>query len=804
MSDRAVFRRAGSPVRFPSTRGFAPVALAAAVCFAAPAFAKPQAEGGNLGFGARELARAQQAAATESAGSGLRAALAKESTMARRAVLDAGERVRVKVTLDGRAPLAALRAQFQREGGRVLAEAAGWRRGAFEAFVPASRLEALAALPGVKAVRLSPAPWRDVGVTTSQAAEVMRTTQANALGFDGTGITVGVISDSYNTSTSPIKAANDIASGDLPGPGNPLGNTQASVILEDFPGGIDEGRAMMQLVHDLAPKAKLCFATAFNGEIGFANNILALADDAGPCKADVVVDDIIYLAEPMFSDGIIAQAADQVAAAGVSYFSSAGNRASTQGYQESFAFVPDATARAGRNSVDLTLIPAADSAGGFHDFDVVGRRVDIAQTVTFQATGTLIFQWNDPFDAGGITTDYDLYVYNERGTRIVASSTDDNFATDQPIEGVELPAGTYQIVVVRANPSATAPTARVFRYVVFGSALQRGEYLSFTTPITYGHNSAAGAMGTAAIPWFAPHVSESFTSPGPATMYFDAEGGRLASPEVRQKPDVAAIDGTNTTFFISDTPEDLDTFPNFFGTSAAAPHAAAVAALMLQKASGPGSLSPAQVRSILQDTGAAQPLEEHTAVATATGGAATVSVRAFANGDTFSQFTTSAYEVSLSAPQGWTLENVTIDVSTANPRRVYQGNPRPGLHFDPRADVGFPFTLGRLNRISAADITASPLAVAAPFSQQLTVSFAPGSFGRRSVVRFGVDRDESATGGGGGSMELMEGGTISGTVRGPSGPVAFSGTFQVPRTKGYSELTGYGLIDAIRALDATP
>ena len=92
-----------------------------------------------------------------------------------------------------------------------------------------------------------------------------------------------------------------------------------------YPDGTDEGRAMLQIVHDLAPDARLCFATAFSGEIGFAENIRALADPDGRCKADVIVDDVGYFAAPFFGDDIIGDAVDDVVASGATYFSSAGN-----------------------------------------------------------------------------------------------------------------------------------------------------------------------------------------------------------------------------------------------------------------------------------------------------------------------------------------------------------------------------------------------------------------------------------------------------------------------------------------------
>ncbi|HEY0280879.1 MAG TPA: hypothetical protein VGC32_21655 [Solirubrobacterales bacterium] len=92
-------------------------------------------------------------------------------------------------------------------------------------------------------------------------------------------------------------------------------------------GGNDEGRAMLQIVHDLAPEAKLAFATAFGGEEAFARNIEKLAAPvvAGGAGADVIVDDVSYLEEPFFQDGPIADAIAKVSAEGVTYLSAAGN-----------------------------------------------------------------------------------------------------------------------------------------------------------------------------------------------------------------------------------------------------------------------------------------------------------------------------------------------------------------------------------------------------------------------------------------------------------------------------------------------
>ena len=78
------------------------------------------------------------------------------------------------------------------------------------------------------------------------------------------GITIGALSDSYDDATLTatgerlkIHAKQDVASGDLPGKGNRR-NPQPVQVLEDLEGdesAIDEGRAMLQIAHDVAPGA---------------------------------------------------------------------------------------------------------------------------------------------------------------------------------------------------------------------------------------------------------------------------------------------------------------------------------------------------------------------------------------------------------------------------------------------------------------------------------------------------------------------------------------------------------------------
>src|SRR5688500_10061406 len=317
--------------------------------------------------------------------------------------LDDADRAFVKETLEGKtSPETVLQILQSMPGVEVIASDMNYRAGVIEAYVPTTSLTSVATKRGVLAVVPSSLFVTNVGSTDSQGVVQHRVDKI--VGVDGSGITVGVMSDSYDTNAAPNSAALDISTGDLPGSGNPFGNTEPVVVLQDSPGGTDEGRAMLQIVHDLAPKARLGFATANGGEVNFANNIRALAGfpdapNAVPgFKADVIVDDIIYLDEPMFQDGIVAQAVDEVVARGVQYFSSAGNRPATQAYDSKPRIVPGAASSWAGTNLNFANVPPELYAGGFHDFNADNSAVDIAQTVQFAAGSTFVLQWNEPFD----------------------------------------------------------------------------------------------------------------------------------------------------------------------------------------------------------------------------------------------------------------------------------------------------------------------------------------------------------------------------------------------------------------------
>ena len=217
---------------------------------------------------------------------------------------------------------------------------------------------------------------------------------------------------------------------------------------------------MLQIVHDVAPRAKECFATADGGELNFANNIRALADKRARARANVVVDDVGYFAEPFFGDGVISDAVDDVAAQGVHYFSSAGNGSWQQAYQAPLRIVaPD---RPGdRSNINLDGVDPNLYQGGFQDFDP-GPGVDVAmdQALGFDGddagTGILDLQWDDPNDPNGAVVDPTpkVHVDGEITAAAPVASIPYDGTAGETIRGLvdAIPSGTTDYILTLKDP----------------------------------------------------------------------------------------------------------------------------------------------------------------------------------------------------------------------------------------------------------------------------------------------------------------------------------------------------------------
>jgi hypothetical protein len=491
-----------------------------------------------------------------------------------------------------------------------------------------AELTALADVPSVDGVAevLTPvlaAACPSGAVVSEGDAQLQATKAREELGVDGGGVTIGILSDSFaQAESAETSELEDIESGDLPGGGNPCGQPTPVDVLEDIEKpkeAADEGRAMAQIAHDLAPGANLAFASAFNGEISFAHNIERLAKPSPQgAGAQVIADDVFYPDEPFFQDGPVAVAADKVSGEGVAYFSAAGNENLIE--EPKPGVRNDIASWEAPEFRDAGSCPAGVPSYARHCMDFnPGANVDTGFrfTVGPEATLTVDLQWAQPWE--GVTTDLDAYLLQSGGR--IGASEDANLkpSSQEPFEIVSWtnPSGAPANVTLAidrcdttcgasraaANPKLTGTVGGdtgnprlKFALLENGGGVASSEYPrsiggDVVGPTIFGHNGTGGATSVGAVPapLFFEGEPEPYSSRGPVTHYFGpVEPGtpapELGSPEVLAKPDIAATDCGATTFFGFLFEEGPGEFSRrFCGTSAAAPHAAAVAALMLQK-----------------------------------------------------------------------------------------------------------------------------------------------------------------------------------------------------------------------------
>ncbi len=524
----------------------------------------------------------------------------------------------------GHGVLAAL-PRLRQAGARILGADGGTQTATLAA--DPALLPAVAAVAGLKSawpvrepILYGPAGPCEGGAAISEGLSQLRVDDARqAFELRGRGITVGVLSDSYDTArlgTEPAvaDAQDDVLSGDLPGPAGSCGDQQLPVeVLDEGPVGQgDEGRAMLQIVHDLAPHSDLAFATAFESEESFAQNIERLARPAseGGAGADVIVDDVAWFEEPFFQDGPIAVAVNRVTDDGVSYLSAAGNN--------------DLFDSGGREIASWEASSFRDSGGcpeaiakkagfnGVHcmDFDPgAGSDDTFGITVGAKQVLTLDLQWAEPWN--GVATDLDAFLLPSGG-QILAEAPADNVSptgTQRPVEILQWENQSSSARTVRLAINRFSGLAPRLKLILLenGGGVSAIEYPQSSGgdvvgPTVFGHAGAESAIAVAAVPFGDSAKVEPYSSRGPVTHYFGPVEGPipalpLGAAMVIEKPDLAATDCGATTFFAFLSSGTW----RFCGTSAAAPHAAAVAALVRQ---AKPALPEQQVRSALTDTAA--------------------------------------------------------------------------------------------------------------------------------------------------------------------------------------------------------
>ncbi|MEM6794471.1 MAG: S8 family serine peptidase [Acidobacteriota bacterium] len=458
-------------------------------------------------------------------------------------------------------------------GGRVVNAHPRW--GALRARLPLANLLRLARREDVRSIRPADLMITQM-VNTSEGDVAHGTDMARTdFGVDGSGLTACAMSDSVDA-LAAVQATGDLPPGVtvLPGQsGNP---------------GTSEGTALLEILHDLAPGADLAFATAVGGQAQMAQNILDLA--AFGC--DAIVDDVLYLAEPVFQDGIIAQAVDQVSDQGVFYATSAGNSGNL------------ASGNSGVHESDYlaTALPAPLGTAGLSAHDFGGGANSTGVTADPPAIVTL--QWSDPQD--GAANDYDLFLLDAALANVLKASTNTQNGTQDPLEfldsSVDDDTGN-RLVVVKFDGED-----RFFHLNTHRGRLENG-----TDGQIFGHPAALGALTIAAVnvataggglfTGGAANPVQDFSSDGPRRIFFETDGAPVARSggapalrggqpsEIRRKPDVAAADGVSTA-----TPG----FNPFFGTSASAPHSAAISVLF--KELFPGIVSTDSLNNLFKST----------------------------------------------------------------------------------------------------------------------------------------------------------------------------------------------------------
>lgn len=413
--------------------------------------------------------------------------------------------------------------------------------------VEVSMLDDIASLPEVRTIRkvLPPVVWKGSALTEGDGlgrADILR----QHLGFDGSGIKVGIISDGVDHWQDAK------ASGDLP-----AGFNEDNILRNDFGG--DEGTAMLEIVHDIAPGAELYFYDLGGNILQFNKGIDALVDEG----CNIICDDISWLLEPFFEDGLVAQHVESVLKEHNTLYLSAAGNVGDRHYQGMFS----------------------NDGQDWHDFsggesEVKDLRLDISPGKGV----TVIMQWNDKFGRSG--NDYDLYLYNRETGEEIAQSIYSQDGNDDPLEAVNETNTSNEILPLGIGVNKYAGEDRELEiYIYHHGGVKVYPYHINSADSIFGHQAASDVITVGALNADDSGRVTYYSSRGPVEIDYP-------EPELRKKPDICGIDGVSIT-------GAGGFYSPFYGTSAAAPHVAALAALTWSAAP---ELTGAELRENLLST----------------------------------------------------------------------------------------------------------------------------------------------------------------------------------------------------------
>ncbi len=387
-----------------------------------------------------------------------------------------------------------------------------------KAKVPLSMLNLIAdQLEGVSFMRL---PDRPLANIVSEGVNLTRASSYHLSGNYGQDVKVAVIDLGF----AGLESA--IASGEVPDSAIKIDCTGPQCAETDFSSEVEpHGTAVAEVIHDMAPQAQLYLIKVADSldlknakDYCIANGIRIVNHSAGWFNSN------FYDGSCFFDNAVCS--ANHASKNGILWVNSAGNHARMH-YEALFS-----------------------DRDGDRLHNVTPERNFIAIQAQEGDLIILTLTW----DAWPVTNqDYDMYLLDESMT-VVASSVNWQTGTQPPSEEIVYAAsssGTYYLAVGKYDATAN------HRLQIFSFYHDLDPFVASTSLLS--PSDASGVLAVAAIDqadWeLGPQ--EDFSSQGPTT------DGRL-------KPDISGPDGVSSFVYGS-----------FFGTSAASPHVAGAAALIL-------------------------------------------------------------------------------------------------------------------------------------------------------------------------------------------------------------------------------